>query len=113
MQKLNNIFVANDATATSFREGFGRKNLPMVVRVVMAISSDLLACRSVHNIRAIDNSLFQKELTLTADTPILVSKGISFDMGVQVNFGLFMSHDDGVVKADFCEIMITSPSESG
>ena len=55
----------------------------------------------------------KKKLTLTTDTPILVRKRISFDMGVQVNFGLFMSHDDSVVIADFWEIMITLPTESG
>ena len=43
MQQLNDVFVANDTTATGLRESLGRDDLPVVVRVIVGVSGDLLA----------------------------------------------------------------------
>ena len=42
MAQLDDVLVADDATAASFREGFSGDDLPVVVQVGMGIASDLL-----------------------------------------------------------------------
>lgn len=42
MAQLENVLVADDATAAGFRERFGGDDLPVVVQVSMGIASDLL-----------------------------------------------------------------------
>jgi hypothetical protein len=43
VQKLDNIFVTHNPSATSLGERFSGNNLPVVVGVVMAVTSNLLA----------------------------------------------------------------------
>jgi hypothetical protein len=42
MEELDDVIVADDAATTSFRKGLGRYDAPVVVGIVVAISSDLL-----------------------------------------------------------------------
>lgn len=42
MAQLDNVLVADNATATGFRERFGGDDLPVVVQVSVGIASDLL-----------------------------------------------------------------------
>ncbi len=47
VQKLDDVIVADNTTATSLWERLGGDDLPVVVRVLMAVASDLLACRTI------------------------------------------------------------------
>jgi hypothetical protein len=47
VQELDDILVTNDAATACFWEGLGRDDLPMVVRVIMAVPGDLLTYRSM------------------------------------------------------------------
>ena len=42
MAQLDNVLVADNATAAGFRERFGGDDLPVVVQVSVGIASDLL-----------------------------------------------------------------------
>ena len=42
MEELDDVIVADDAATTGFGKGLGRDNAPVVIGVVVAISSDLL-----------------------------------------------------------------------
>jgi hypothetical protein len=42
MAQLDKVLVADDATATGFREGFGGNDLPVIVHISVGIASDLL-----------------------------------------------------------------------
>lgn len=44
MKKLDEIVMLDDAATTSLGESFGRQNLPVVVGVIVAVPSHLLAC---------------------------------------------------------------------
>lgn len=42
MEKLDNIFIAHDTATASFRESLGRDDCPVVVRIIVSVSSNLL-----------------------------------------------------------------------
>ena len=44
MKQLDDIFVADNATAASFRKSFGGDDLPEVVGVIVSVSGNLLTC---------------------------------------------------------------------
>ena len=42
MEKLDNIFVADNSATACLRERLGRNDLPVVISVIMAVTGDLL-----------------------------------------------------------------------
>jgi hypothetical protein len=47
MQKLDDIVVSDDTATAGFWEGLGGNDLPVVVGVIVTISSHLLTCEKV------------------------------------------------------------------
>jgi len=47
MEQLDGIVMFDYSTRTSCRESLGRYNLPMVVRIIVTIAGNLLACSKV------------------------------------------------------------------
>ncbi|SRR6266496_3141415 len=43
MKKLDNIFIPDNTASASLRKGFGRNDLPKIIRVIMSIASHLLS----------------------------------------------------------------------
>lgn len=44
VQKLNDVLVSDDTATTGFGEGLGRNDLPLIICVFVAVTSDLLTC---------------------------------------------------------------------
>jgi hypothetical protein len=86
MQKLDDIFVADNATTASLRKGFRGDDLPVVVDIIMSIASDLLS--------------------LTTDATIVVLQRVMVGMRVQVNLCVLVFHSDDVVVTKFCKIEV-------
>lgn len=55
MEELDDVLVTNNATTASFREGFGRDDLPLIVGIIMTISGNLLSYTEVSHCSSLDN----------------------------------------------------------
>lgn len=58
VEELNSIFVANNATTSSFWKRLGGNDLPKVIGIVVSISSDLLSYRRKRLAGANESSIF-------------------------------------------------------
>lgn len=75
MQELDNVVVAHNASAAGLRERLGRDNLPLVVDVLVAVTSDLLTFKGMLALIRVKN--MTKENTLTADSAVIVLERIA------------------------------------
>ena len=81
MEQLNGILVADNASTSSLWKSLCGDNLPLVIEILVWVTSDLL--------------------TLTADAAIWIFQRIVFFMRVQVDFGILVLERDGIIVADF------------
>lgn len=80
MEELDDVVVAHNATTASLRKRLGGNDSPVVVGIVVAITSDLL--------------------TLTADSTIFVRQRVPVRVGVKEDLGVLVTHRDDIVVVD-------------
>lgn len=80
MEKLDGILVANYATTSGLGDGLGGDDLPLVVKILVWVTCNLLA--------------------LTADSSILILERILVLVRMQEDLGILVLEGDGVIVAD-------------
>ena len=88
MLELDNVGMSNDSSSTRLGDIFGRQDLPLIIRIIVRVTSDLL--------------------TLRTDSSIIVSQGVLVDMGVKELLGILVLDRDRVKVSDFCHQPIAS-----
>lgn len=87
MQKLDDVLIADNATAPSLGKSFCRNYLPVVVDIIMSIAGDLLS--------------------LATDTTVVILQRVPLRMRMQVNFCVFMFHSDDIIVTKLCDSKIS------
>ena len=82
MEKLNDVVMADDPSTSGLRESLGGNDDPVVVFILMGVTSDLLA--------------------LAADSLVSVIAGVALRVRVQQVLGVDMLDRNGVEVTNFC-----------
>lgn len=88
MLELDHVGMSNDSSSTRLGDILGRQDLPLIIRIVVRVTSDLL--------------------TLRTDSSIIVSQGVLVDMRVQELLGILVLDRDRVKVSNFCHQPIAS-----
>jgi hypothetical protein len=107
MQKLDDIVVTDDTASSAFGDLPGRNDLPVVVGIVVRVTSDLLTCifgeRARHQFIVLwrDAEGVWRKLTLRTDPSVIILQRISVQVRVQESLGILVLEGNRIVISQF------------